>query len=477
MTIECARVLRGLRLCGLTFALLASVGVAGSAAGGQAAAPAAAAQAKLKAAIEARFRAFATRDGIVLVPRRSVAGVGSIEIADGTIGVDGSVVSGAELRQRLGADADVVIELSYLDPAARRALLLGAAPAPPAPPAAPPPPEAVPAPAPPAPEPVEQGRRRSEARVRIGGPVRIERDEVVDGAVVAVFGSATVEGEVRDDVVSVFGNVRLGPDATVRGAVTVVGGRLEADPRARVGGEVNEIGFDMPRLGLKPIRLWGWRLHPFQHWWFSPSVDLFAVTLRMLLFGLLAAVLVLAAPSRIGRIERRVVEEPWKSGLVGLLAQLLFLPLLVLTIVILVVSIIGIPLLLLMPFALLALLFALLIGFAGVAVRLGRWVQERLGLAPQGRHAVLVLGLAAIWVLTLVGHLIALGGWPIWGLAAMFTAVGFLVEYIAWTVGFGAALLTRFGTRPAVEVPAAAPEPPPEPAAPGDAPLTDLDFK
>ena len=475
MVIQRVRGVHGRRLCGLAPALAAAVLLTGSAAAGQPA-PVPAAQLRLKAAIESRYKAFAIRDGILLVPRRPVARVESIEILEGTIGIDGSVVSGAELRQRLGADADAVIELSYLEPAARRALLLSTAVTPPTPPA-PSPPDVVPEQAPQAPQQVERVRRRSDARVRIGGPVRIERDEVVNGAVVAVLGSVTVEGEVEDDVVAVAGNIRLGPDANVRGSVTVVGGRLDIDPQARVGGEVNEIGFDVPRVRFRPFEVWGWRFHPFQHWWFSPSFDLFAVSLRMLLFGLLSAVLVLAAPNRIGRIERRVVAEPWKSGLVGLLAQLLFVPLLVLTVIILVVSIIGIPLLLLIPFALLALLFALLTGFAGAASRVGRWAQERFGLAPQNRYVALVIGLAAIWVLSLIGHLVALGGWPVWGLAAMFSAIGFLVEYLAWTVGFGAALLTRFGTRPAGEAPRAVPELPPEPLAPADLSLTDLDLK
>jgi hypothetical protein len=233
--------------------------------------------------------------------------------------------------------------------------------------------------------------------------VRVERDEVVNGAVVAVLGSATIDGEVRDDVVVVAGDVQLGPDANVHGDVTVVGGKLDVDRKARVGGQLNEIGFDSPRIRFRPFDRWGWPIHPFRSWWSSPVFNLFAVSLRMLLFGLLSLILVVAAPGPLGRIERRVTAEPWKSGLVGLFAQLLFVPLLVLTVVILAVSIIGIPLLLLVPFALLALLFALLIGFAGVATRAGRWVEERFGLAPRTRVVALVTGLVAIWALSLWG--------------------------------------------------------------------------
>jgi hypothetical protein len=434
-------------------------------------APAPASQQRLKAAIDARYRAFPLDGGVLLVPRRPVAGVGAIEILESTISMNGNVVTGAELRQRLGADADCVIELSYLDPPARRSLLLGPSIAPPLPP-----PQAEPAPLPQQP-PEERVRRRSDARVRIGGPVRIERDEVVNGAVVAVLGSATVEGEVRDDVVVVGGDLRLGPDANVRGDVTVVGGKIDADPKARVGGALNEVGLDIPRVRVHPFDAWGWRTHPFRNWWISPRFDLFAVSLRLLLFGLVSMVLVFAAPRPIRRIERRVAAEPWKSGLVGLLAQLVLVPLLVLTIVILIVSIIGIPLLLLIPFALLALLFALLLGFAGVAARVGGWAQVRFGLSPPNRAVTVLLGLVAIWLLTLVGHLVALGGWAVWGLAAVFAVVGFLVEYLAWTVGFGAALLTRFGTRPQADEAAIGAEPDLGPPPPVDSSLIDVNLK
>jgi hypothetical protein len=437
-------------------------------------------QAKLRAAIDARYRAYTTQGGILLVPRSPVTGVESIEVLESTIGINGAIVTGAELRQRLGADADAIIALSYLEPAARQALLFGPAPGPPSPPVPPLVTPEVPAPPPTHPQvlkPKELFRRRAEARVRVGGSVHVASDEVVDGAVVAVLGSATIDGEVRDDVVVVAGNARLGPEANVRGDVTVVGGTLDIDPTARIGGSVNEIGFGVPQnWHFRPFPQWTWPIHPFRNWWTSPAVSLFVLVLRILLFGLLALVLLVAAPAALGRIERRVTAEPWKCGLVGLVAQLLFVPLLVLTVVILAVSIIGIPLLLLIPFALLALLFALLVGFAGVAGAVGRWVQERFGLGPKSRGMALVVGLTTIWALTLVGHLVALGGWPVWGLAAIFSAVGFVVEYLAWTVGFGAALMTRFGTRPAGEAPTS-PEPHFEPPPSVDPSLVDVDLK
>src|SRR5215218_6536572 len=77
-----------------------------------------------------RFRVLVIRDGLVLTPRQGDGK--TIEIRNGSIALDGTPVSGSELRDALGTDADVVIQLSYASADALRAAF-----APPAAPAAP----------------------------------------------------------------------------------------------------------------------------------------------------------------------------------------------------------------------------------------------------------------------------------------------------------------------------------------------------
>src|SRR5688572_26171320 len=84
--------------------------------------------AALKSRVERRFRVLQVREGLVLTPRREVRGLQSIEIREGVIAVDGSPTSGAQLRERLGADADLVLQVSYLS---ADALAAWAAPPPP----------------------------------------------------------------------------------------------------------------------------------------------------------------------------------------------------------------------------------------------------------------------------------------------------------------------------------------------------------
>jgi len=76
----------------------------------------------LETRLQSRFQALPIAKGVVLTPKFKSA-VRTIEVTDGPIAVDGTAVTGAELRDKLGADAELIFQLSYLDPAMRRSLL------------------------------------------------------------------------------------------------------------------------------------------------------------------------------------------------------------------------------------------------------------------------------------------------------------------------------------------------------------------
>ncbi len=420
--------------------------------------------ARLRRAIEDRYRVVPLNDGVALVPRREGRDVKSIEVRGDMIAINGTPVTGAEVRERLGADAGPILALSYLAPQARRELfeaaVSGAPPSPEPPPGEPEAQETPPPAARETPTASEPRRSRgSDARVHIGGSVHVGDSETVDGPVIVIGGSAIVDGEVRDDVVAVGGNVRLGPKAKVVGDVTSVGGTVDRDGQAEVGGTINEIGFGrLPHIRFG--RFW-WPATGFLA--FGPSVELMGSLFRMAFFGILAFLVFLLARNPIARIHHAAAVEPWKAGLIGLLTELLFVPVFILCCLILLVSIVGIPLLaILAPLAIVALFAAFVFGFAGVASSVGEWAQRRFGWGGQSPFALLLVGLLAIWALTIVGRIIALGGWPIWFVSAALLVAGFLVEYVAWTVGLGAAVMTRFGSRPG----GAGPFPPVAPVAP-----------
>jgi hypothetical protein len=440
----------------IVMAVACILGAAAASAAGQASAATPsrlnAVEQKTRDAVLARFRALSIQNGIVLVPLSRVDGVESIEIRGGTIAINGRAVTGDEVRARLGRDAEPVLQLSYFDLAAQQRMLLP--PGLPEPPAGAGRPEAVP-PQPSAPsEPVEpQGpsmpertfRREYDARVRLFGDITVEQDEQVNGAVVAIGGSITVDGRVRDNVVAVGGDVKLGPHAEVRGDVTTVGGTIERDPGAIVSGRLNEVGVSTPGVHIRPnwdVRWARWPSFTGPGW---SVVRLFGTMLRMAVFALFAALIVLVAPRAVQRVEHAVTSQPWKSALVGLLAQLFFIPVLILVIVVLAISIVGIPLLILVPFGVIAFFLAFLLGFTGAACGLARLIWRRRPVPDAGMLTVLGVGLVVIWSFTLLGRIVGLGGGPLMAAAVGLILVGVLIEYAAWTIGLGGALLTRFG--------------------------------
>jgi len=409
----------------------------------------------VKREIERRFDVLPLRDGLALRPKVPIAGVRSVEISDGAIAVDGQPATGAELRSRLGAAADPVLRLSYLDDAARRALFGVAAPPSPdaaAPPSAAPtsPPPAVSDIAPPAPQAPDldgnnarrrpRGDSRSGDRVRVGRSVNVDEGEVIEGDVVAVGGSVRVDGQVQGDVVAVGGGVSLGPLAVVDGDVTTVGGELRRDPGATVHGKAQEV-----RLGGFEFGDWTWGRNPIGIWWRSMLGSAFALVgtlARVAVLCLLAVLVVLFGRDYMDRAGAVATTSSLKAAGVGFLAQILFVPLLVITIVVLVVTIVGIPLLLLLPFALLALTAVALIGFTAVANRVGSFAASRFGWPERSPYAVTVTGVLILLLPVMLSRLASLGGGVMFPMAMVLGMAGVLIEYLAWTVGLGAVVLT-----------------------------------
>jgi hypothetical protein len=123
----------------------------------------------------------------------------------------------------------------------------------------------------------------------------------------------------------------------------------------------------------------------------------------------------------------------------------LFLPILIITIVLLVVTIVGIPLLLLLPFALLGLGAIGLIGFTAVGYHLGRLLGAHLGWVNVGPYASTMTGILLLVSPLLLARLVGLGGGALFPMTFALGLIGILVEYLAWTIGFGAVALARFG--------------------------------
>lgn len=420
---------------------------------------------ELRTQLAGKYDVVPLQQGIALVPKAASARVRMIQIVNGAVTVDGDTLTAAQLRDRLGADAPAVIQLTYLSAAEQRELASpDAAASTPGVPAPAPAPAVTPAPAPETP--VRSVERRGDI-VRIGGgAVTVAENERVEGDVVAIGGPVTINGEVTGDVVAVTGGLTLGPRAVVRGEVTAVGGPFKRDPQAQVMGKVNEVGIDVNGQSIPP-----YRINP-RNLIFGPLAsrvgNLTATLARVLMFMLFVLIVTAVGQRPVQQIAARIAAEPLRAGLVGLLAEILFVPVLVVSIVALVISIIGIPLLLLVPFAIILLGVIMLVGFTSAATIVGGWTLDRFpvrrslgeggGRTERNPYLVVAIGLVVIAGLTLIGRLFALA---VGGFGAPLYVVGYLVEYLAWTVGFGAAILAWLHMRrsPSAPVVTTPPEP------------------
>ncbi|MGH7565910.1 MAG: hypothetical protein ACREK2_03685 [Gemmatimonadota bacterium] len=423
----------------------------------------------LRAQIESRYQVQPVRDGILLLPRYGNPQVQTIELSDGEIAINGLSVTGAELREKAAEDADAILRLSYLDADDRRILFgIGGAPLP-SDTTAVADQDTAEAAEEEAAE-FDRSMESTEDRVRVGASVRVRPDEIVDGDVVAVFGSVRVDGTVTGDVTAVGGSVELGPNAVVEGEVVVVGGTLDRAPGARVEGSIEEVVWGGPNM-----RVHGPEFH-------SPFLEgiggLMMTVVWVIVLGALVALMYLLARRPVERMAYRVEKSPWKAALVGLVAQILFFPVLILTIVLLAVSIIGIPLLLVVPFALVALAIGVLVGFTAVARILGGAAETRFGWQHSNPYIAVLVGVGLIMLVSFFASALGVAGGPLGVFALILGIIGFVIQYAAWTVGFGALLLTRFGTRygwgeaPGPESPAAPPPAEPDyPTLPADGPL------
>lgn len=391
--------------------------------------------ASLRQELRAHYNIVALQDELALVPIQRNPDIKIIEIRDGSVSINGDALPAREARQRLGKDADLIFRVTYLDPAAQRDLAR------------------VDSAAPPdvqekrenndLPESAAPPRTRRGDIVRIGGNVTVARGDVVSGDVVAIGGSADVDGEVTRGVTVVGGSLTLGPDAIVREDVSVIGGTLSRAPGSRIDGKVDNVGFG-PNFGVRqraagrfPVR------NLFAH--VGGFVGTLLRTTLLILFGLIVVVL---GGRFIDAVAERTASEPLRSGFTGLLAEVLFVPLVFVTVVVLAVSIVGIPLLLLIPFGIALAVVLMIIGFTGVACVVGRFVSQRIGIG-RSPYLSVALGVLAVLGVTLVARLCALVGGVAFGMVigGTLAVLGFLAEYLAWTIGIGALILTWLNRR------------------------------
>lgn len=276
--------------------------------------------------------------------------------------------------------------------------------------------------------------------VRLFSDVTVPEGERVDGDVVTIFGSSRIDGQVTGNAIAVFGSVTLGPQASVDGDLVAIFGVVNRAEGGSVGGETVDLGFAPPIPGLPAL----------------PTILLVAGMFWICsLIG--GAIVSLVMPGRLIRITATASRRMGGSLLLGLAA----LPMLITGVVLLSITVIGIPVAVLLP---IAFGFTMWIGqYAGLYGLGLKLLRRRLG--EGSVFAGLAAGTLFVAAFFAAGALLA--GPP--GLPRTFAlflvAVGGLICVALQLIGFGAVLLSRFGTRPRELAPvesvlvAAAPQP------------------
>ncbi len=224
-----------------------------------------------------------------------------------------------------------------------------------------------------------------DAVVSVIGNSRVEGGTVGD-SVVSVLGSTYVNGEVRGEVVSVLGNIELGPKAVVNGEIVCIGGHVTRDSSAVVKGNIQNIAvagrhFDFSGLTTwvtecllyaRPLAfdrnlLWAW-----------------CIALAFLAFY---AVVALIAPSGVNKCVETLEQNPGSSVLAAILT-LLLTPVAFILLAVTLFIVVGFVLI---PALSLGLFLASLFGKVVILAWLGRRFTRLMGDSALGHPVIGVL--------------------------------------------------------------------------------------
>jgi len=281
--------------------------------------------------------------------------------------------------------------------------------------------------------------KQGDAIVKFAESVYIPADKTVAGDVVVFGGNAIIEGKVQGSVVVMGGEIRARRGAEIKGDVVAIGGTIEEDEevvirgeRVQVGGVANQIS-DRLHVGTRAIRG--------------------LMTLAMLFVALvLFLITMMFLRGRIERVSSHISAGLFKCFGAGVLASFIGMFGLIIVLIPLVITIVGIPLAVVLcvscvgVYVIACATFVFTVGRAAAAragIQGGAFVQLLLG--------VLLLSIPEIiaFVLDVIGHL-PVAPW------VMLQVVSAFVWLLAYVVGLGAIVLSRFGSRPVEPAPPSA---------------------
>jgi hypothetical protein len=247
-------------------------------------------------------------------------------------------------------------------------------------------------------------------KVRIGGNVVVEEGTEVKDAV-AVGGSVTVYGKVRDSAVAVGGSVILGPNAVIGKDVVSIGGAVQQGQGSKIHGDIVELNIP----GVSAIIPFFFEDASSSWFWAFKIVSLLG-------FLALAVLLVAVLPKPFNLISDNVQQNFARIILWGILGLVVLIPLAIF----LAISVIGIPLIALEVFLV---GIAFLAGYIAIAQLIGDKIAALVKRPALNVIWLTVIGLFVLWLI----------GWV--------PFLGSLAKAAAIVLGFGGVLATLFTSR------------------------------
>lgn len=239
------------------------------------------------------------------------------------------------------------------------------------------------------------------------GTLVLEAGSILDGSLYILGGTARIAGDIRGNVLLIFGELQMEATARVTGDVNYGSGTYEQAPGATILGEVNAETF-LPTSEPDQADPLG-------------SLALFIPGAGLL--SLLAYVFIRYRPRPVRRVQTVFRYHSLVAGAVGLLGWVVLPTLLLLMIF----TFVLFPVALLLGMLMVGII---LFGWIALGASVGAWLSARL---PRPVSAQTAAALGTFFTLALLY------------LVNLFQPLGSLLTMILATISLGAMLLTRFG--------------------------------